>query len=124
MAWEQRFTDEELAKLPKWAQRKINDLKNTVMSLESLRRARDGEAPEKPSCFMLWNLQGEVLLPEYDNLRVVFGKPRWDNDIEIRLRNGYLEISGGRAFLPRSSNVMQVWSSRPMNGLAVIESEG
>jgi hypothetical protein len=103
-----RFTDEEIAKLPKWAQSKVSamnaDLDSANKELDSLIPAGDKESP-----VVLWlGFDQKIPLPQ-DTILFRLGKHE-EIAVNLQKSDGIFKVSsnGGRLVVkPSSSNVIE-----------------
>ncbi len=111
-------TDEQLAKLPKWAQTRIRRLEEKVETLRSERDLALGVSDDETNTVLIDHINGHTKLPPDSQIR--FHLP-WDRDSEtwidalVDCREGerpFLEIRAGRAVRieTRSSNAIRLFA--------------
>jgi hypothetical protein len=99
------YTPEQFARLPKWAQREIEQLNGNVDHWKA--KAQIG--PEGSNTFVDSGLNDEKPLGHGPRIRFQLGD-RWDEKVEAHIEGDFLTIHGGHALeiQPVSSNVARV----------------
>lgn len=109
-------TDEQIAKLPKWAQNEILRLRADIKSADAKLRKALGEEPSR----VLVNPYGDVplYLRDHETVRFYLTGEMRDGYIDVTLEpyRGTVRVSSGTALIkviPGAGNVIRVASEEP-----------